>query len=368
MDLSSLLMSLAEMSHVASLVSVLTGLVLVALLTLRLMGQDWADFHNQGGAVTRAPPHRPAMVDLRPTPFRCWVKAVVASTDSDTVKVTLGRQGEGAITVRCFWGVSVESFHHILASPWPWFQHAFLTPASNVFGAEGCLRPGQTHTSQRVQDSDKETDIYLELERPPEMQTPSNYLGPAPRKAYPLVLVAMPCPSVPEIDSSGSNSSGGDPELEEGDVDAALMVAVHLQDAVCRISTHALATFVKSRTGQCTRLVPMYSQTDSECVVCQELKVSRCILPCRHACVCHQCFAHLNNRCPMCRTWITSYFPVGTSADDDDDDLAASTADRTADSQSDVAGDAARRQNNSTNLVRRIARAVVAGIGVRQNE
>ena len=60
--------------------------------------------------------------------------------------------------------------------------------------------------------------MFIDSSRPPEMQTPSNYLGPAPRRAYPLVLVAMPCPSVTESDSSGSNSSGGDPELE-GTVD-----------------------------------------------------------------------------------------------------------------------------------------------------
>jgi len=294
MDLSSLLMSLAEMSHVASLVSVLTGFLLMGLLTLRLMGQDWADLNQP--SVTRPPPHAPARVDLRPTPFRCWVKAIVSSADSDKVKVTLGRQGNGALTVRCFWGVSVESFHHILASPWNWFSHAFLTPSSNMFGAGGCLRPGLTYTTTTINhtatsSSADNDDIYLELERPAEMVSPSDYLGPAPRKAYPLVLVAMPAERVEEEECG------------------ALMVAAHLQDAVCRISTHALATFVKSSAGQCTRLVPIYSQT--ECVVCQELKVTRCILPCRHACVCHACFVHLKNRCPMCRTWIASYFPVG---------------------------------------------------------
>ena len=98
--------------------------------------------------------------------------------------------------------------------------------------------------------------------RPPELVHPSEYLGPAPRKTYPLVLVAMSA-AKPIDDGTG------------GSHDEALVVAVHLQDPVCRISTHALATYVKNKAGQCTRLVPMYSQSDSECVVCQELKVTR---------------------------------------------------------------------------------------------
>ena len=88
------------------------------------------------------------------------------------------------------------------------------------------------------------------------------YLGPAPRKTYPLVLVAMSASERVDERTGGSH-------------DEALVVAVHLQDPVCRISTHALATYVKNKAGQCTRLVPMYSQSDSECVVCQELKVTR---------------------------------------------------------------------------------------------
>ena len=153
----SFLVSLAEMSHVASLASVLTGLLLMTLLTLRFMGQDWVDHHLGGGAITRAPPHRPARVDLRPAPFGAWLKDV--SSDDISVTVRLG-SAPGITVVRAFWGVSVEAFHHILASPWAWFAHTVLTSRSNVFGAGGCLCPGKT-----VFSPDGQNDIDIEMER-----------------------------------------------------------------------------------------------------------------------------------------------------------------------------------------------------------
>merc|ERR1712226_1658373 len=133
------------MSHVASLVSVLTGFVLMTLITLRLMGQDWLDQHHSG--VTRVT-HRPAMVDFRPTAFRCWIKSIASATN-EKVRIAFGHDEPSkfaGIKVRCFWGVSIESFHHILASPWPWFIRTFDSPGSNIFGSEGCFITGETIT------------------------------------------------------------------------------------------------------------------------------------------------------------------------------------------------------------------------------
>jgi len=341
MDLSSLLMSLAEMSHVASLVSVLTGFVLMTLITLRLVGQDWLDQHHSG--VTRVT-HRPAMVDFRPTAFRCWIKSIASATN-EKVRIAFGHDGPSKFTVRCFWGVSIESFHHILASPWPWFIRTFETPGSNIFGSEGCFITGETitfhdgHEEMDLEESGQVTTKDITLERPSELLASSEYSGPAPRKNYPLVLVAVS----PAEDSS------------EESREEALMVAVHLQDSVCQISTHALATFVKNGLGQCTRMVPMFSQSDSECVVCQENKVTRCILPCRHACVCGVCFDQLKNRCPLCRTFITSYFLVDSDPPQPADSVPP--------------GGSSTNQSQSSNLVRRIVRAFsLGGAIIRENE
>ena len=53
------------------------------------------------------------------------------------------------------------------------------------------------------------------------------------------------------------------------------------------------------------------------CVVCQELPVTRCALPCKHACTCQRCFKRLvKSKCPMCRTFIASYFIIGDESDE----------------------------------------------------
>ena len=316
MDLSSFLMSLAEMSHVASLVSVLTGFLLMVLYILRFMGQDLLEF-GRGDAVTRIA-HKPPQVDLQKKYIPCWIKNITSTENG--VQLKIGCHLDGQFTVRSYWGVTVKSFHHILRSPWSWFVQTLNSPPSNLFGSEGCIFPDRI-----VHHSVTNQELSIELQRPEDKPELTN-LGPAPRKSYPLVLIIMP--------------QGGE---------EAMVVVIHVQDTVCRVSTHVLASFIKQRSGQCTHMVAMFSQTDAECVVCQELKVSRCILPCKHACVCHVCFQYLKNRCPLCRTFINSYFPIGEEPEQ-------------------VISPATTSSSDQTNLVRRVVQALSTGIGVRENE
>jgi len=339
---SSFLISLAEMSHVAALTSVLTGTFLMVLFILKFMGQDILEFGRDDPAVTRVE-LKPAQIEMQPKPVPCWVKSI--TSDEDTVVVRLGSRGSDAaagassLLVRAYWGVTVTAFHHILGSPWSWFRQAFTSPAGNLFGAEGCVLPGQ------IAQHNTGDEIYLELHRPkdkPELRE----LGPAPRKSYPLVLVVLP-------ERGGTKGEDGE----------ALLVAVHLPDAVCRVTAHALATYCKdAASGRCVHLVPVFSQIDAECVVCQERKVSRCLLPCKHACACHICFQQLrSNRCPMCRTFITSYFVMG-----DDDVICGEEEER--DLQASTSESAAVNRTRSTHLVRRIVQAFNVGIGIREHE
>ncbi|XP_048585780.1 cell growth regulator with RING finger domain protein 1 isoform X2 [Nematostella vectensis] len=48
--------------------------------------------------------------------------------------------------------------------------------------------------------------------------------------------------------------------------------------------------------------------THGTCIICQNLPVTRALLPCRHACVCGSCFSRLGSMCPLCRQVIRSYF------------------------------------------------------------
>ena len=51
------------------------------------------------------------------------------------------------------------------------------------------------------------------------------------------------------------------------------------------------------------------TETSGECIVCQNGRINRVLLPCRHACVCDACFIQLD-KCPMCRGQIQFYFSM----------------------------------------------------------
>lgn len=55
-----------------------------------------------------------------------------------------------------------------------------------------------------------------------------------------------------------------------------------------------------------------YEKNGDICVVCQVDVVNKVFLPCRHACVCNQCFTKVE-KCPMCRGNIQSCFNLSNS-------------------------------------------------------
>ena len=61
---------------------------------------------------------------------------------------------------------------------------------------------------------------------------------------------------------------------------------------------------------------------DEPCVACLTDPREIILLPCRHLCVCSQCFSHLTiDRCPVCRAAFSSYLrfeaPEGEGGDRD---------------------------------------------------
>ena len=48
--------------------------------------------------------------------------------------------------------------------------------------------------------------------------------------------------------------------------------------------------------------------TEEKCVACLEEERDTILLPCRHLCICSQCFELLTlDRCPVCRREFTNY-------------------------------------------------------------
>lgn len=342
------MVSLAELSHVASVASVVTCCLLMLGFLLRLCGQDllnggvvgWNDERRHNILSKLFSKAGPGTTNVLPIDLFVGVTKVSAIDSGTKLTFRFRTTGIRSIRIRPYWGVSVSIFHHVLKSPWPWFKEAFLR--GNLFGSEGCSMLGdiQTCSSDWLSGDPlgatgqfPKRRVIVNVTKPD--GKPIEDLGPAPRQIYPLVLVVLPG----EDDFYKEN--------RDGNV-GAFIVIVHIKDSVCRIASHILATYLKHTTPEskvslpvATHLIPIYatlnvendkelSSSDDEldisqkssrrkkrniCVVCQELPVTRCTLPCKHACTCQRCFKRLNNRCPMCRTMISSYFLVGDESD-----------------------------------------------------
>ena len=51
------------------------------------------------------------------------------------------------------------------------------------------------------------------------------------------------------------------------------------------------------------------NQGNTNCVICWNFPANHVLLPCRHACLCVNCFKRVEN-CPVCRTRVISFFIV----------------------------------------------------------
>ncbi len=52
-----------------------------------------------------------------------------------------------------------------------------------------------------------------------------------------------------------------------------------------------------------------FNLSNTNCVICWNSPASHVLLPCRHACLCGNCFKRIEN-CPVCRTRVLSFFLV----------------------------------------------------------
>ncbi|XP_022817904.1 cell growth regulator with RING finger domain protein 1-like [Spodoptera litura] len=148
-------------------------------------------------------------------------------------------------------------------------------------------------------------------------------LGPPPRSCYPLVVILAR-----DLRDTG--------ELRPDDT-VALISVVHIRDDQCPLPSGVIAQYLKQANGHLSCLKQLYvsgecgpaegcgecgpaegyGAADALCCVCAAHPLSRALLPCRHACLCADCLPKLD-KCPICRSVITSYFCI---RNDDERDL-----------------------------------------------
>ena len=338
---TAFLLRLAEVSHWFSLLTVLAGFLVTLGVLLRFFRDD---LRPGGGALTRldsCPAPRMA-VSRAPLPLSASLAASPGGGGGgdrcgpDAVEVSLASRPPfriSVVRVRLFAGVSVAALHHALRGPWEWFLDAFLR-GGNPFGRDGCRQAGEM---VQVELPESESSKVVRLERPRPEEPPG--LGGTPRRVYPFVVVCVPRDE--DILS----------DANEGKVGAVLSV-IHVRDEQCPVPTQVLFTHLKHCEGsRSTTLTPIFvsgadeyedssaeegeerddrtSARSQKCVVCQDLPVTRVIFPCRHACVCRRCFGRLGNRCPMCRTYVQSFFLLDQEEESEEEEEVASAASRT---------------------------------------
>ena len=107
-------------------------------------------------------------------------------------------------------------------------------------------------------------------------------------------------------------------DAEKDADDVVFMInVIHVKDKVCPLETNVITRLLKKRNGLTINLQTLYTPNEFEdetspnntaiCVICQEEMVSIALLPCRHACTCLECFTKID-KCPLCRSYIRSYF------------------------------------------------------------
>jgi len=304
------LASTAEISNLMSVLAVLGGLLVMLVFLLRLIYQDIADGGGAGVTkVHKAPQTRMTKVSI---PFNLSLQENCLPKSSDVgLNVRVKISASSPYFAKYFWGVQISAFHHVLQAPWPWFYRAFLH--GNLFGEGHCVESSEV---REVNSPHEERGVVIRRAS----EQPLN-LGQAPRETYPLVVVMT------------KQNSEDTEDLTEV---TALIYIFHLKDGSCPIPSQILCTYSRQGSGV-TLLTPMYladsiggetSDTESaedsdtedtpgdrrrdnvraRCLICQLNRVNRVALPCRHANTCGDCFERLQNRCPMCRGFISSYF------------------------------------------------------------
>lgn len=230
-------------------------------------------------------------------------------------------------TLQAFFNVSIREMHLSLSlRSWEEIKESVNVRNEYIIDQAFCK---QLALDLRNQNPHEERTITIKA--PEEMN-----LGRAPRLAYPLVIFLI----------------RADSENESADETVLLMNVIHLQDSLCPLPTSILAQYLKQASGQLSCLKQLYlsaidsdgeysysktnmgslslaepctselnsmpilcsdtmmqENSDQLCVVCRYYPLSRALLPCRHTVLCAICFSKLD-RCPICRSTITSYFCI----------------------------------------------------------
>ncbi|XP_053212381.1 cell growth regulator with RING finger domain protein 1-like [Panonychus citri] len=229
-----------------------------------------------------------------------------------TIKIT----GDKPFRLTSYWGVNISKFHQSLKKDWSEMRQLIR---EGSFLAENCL--------QSSKPEEIEPPIGESITRHIVSENPitSEMLGTSPRACYPLIIIL----SINDDDSlddqtttikdqlnkpSTSKGNGNNRKLKDEIV--CLTSILHIRDDICPMDSNIITQLTKLRYGNVYNLQSLFtpgatvdetSKSVTVCVICQDATISRALLPCRHACICCECYG-LIDKCPLCRSYIRSFF------------------------------------------------------------
>lgn len=222
----------------------------------------------------------------------------------------------------CFWGCDVYALQAALKA----HQYGSRLRTPQCF--QQALNSNYYH-NQSFQVSSKDwEELFTQISAEQEITD----FGPLPRQRYPLVAVL----TLAEQDARDSYNI------------VASVTVIHVPDDKYPLSARVLFQYLLTAQGSIYELKPLFMSADSkeekadaseadelnqngaqwdsedvthwserrerDCVVCQNARVNRVLLPCRHTCVCDGCVLHFQ-RCPICRAFITESFSLKTQVE-----------------------------------------------------
>nr|ACO11387.1 Cell growth regulator with RING finger domain protein 1 [Caligus rogercresseyi] len=270
-------------AEISTGVSVMTVLVMASLTVLFLTKCLRQDLMPQSGTALTRVDYNPPMNLMHELSIPLSLSLLSHNQNRLKFKLDIFAPFE-EFEVGLYWRIPINTFHHVLRAPKNWVLRTFkdTSTRTNLFGEDGFKGFRDSFEPQESVGEDKVLRVPSE-----EVQTWAQ--EPLPRNHYPLVIVLC----VSEL---------------------VLFHVVHIQDEALRFPSRILNHYIKFDDGRSAELRPLFTQDSGECVVCQEKPVSRAFLPCRHACSCSDCFQRIKNKCPMCRTFIHSFFLVEDEA------------------------------------------------------
>ncbi|OTF82568.1 cytochrome b-c1 complex subunit Rieske, mitochondrial-like protein [Euroglyphus maynei] len=241
-------------------------------------------------------------------PFLLKIDSESLKVDNYTDGITLNIVCECSFWLFSFWAVKIKEFHEKLAYDWLTIRNLLI---DNKFN--------QDHFAYYSNDPElyqnEYSKIIHKINAPDQFD--SKFFTSNPRDRYPLAIILLL----------------NDRELEEQlhNNDIVMMASIiHLKDSLVPLSSSVIGQYIKRKSGIVLNLQDLYicSEQSNEdhmpnCIICLDNHITRAILPCRHACVCSNCFDQINT-CPLCRSPIQNFIminqPIQTEMSSDEGD------------------------------------------------